>query len=182
VDRRFRDGLTRAFIATSATEGIPMQHEHSAPCSHCSALPAEAASAPGIGRRTFLAQSAMMAAIAALAACSVGSDMTAPSLSGQTTINLSDQPSLANVGGVALVTISSSPFAIVRTGASTFVTLSRVCPHQGSTVNLNGNGFLCPNHGAAFSITGSWMGGQPTNNMQSYATSYDATAGTITIG
>src|SRR5476651_2662269 len=85
-----------------------MPHEQAMPCSHCSALPAEAPSAPGIGRRTFLAQSALMAAITALAACSVATDMTAPGLSGQTTINLSDQPSLANVGGVALVTISRS--------------------------------------------------------------------------
>jgi nitrite reductase/ring-hydroxylating ferredoxin subunit len=160
-----------------------MQPDHTTPCRECSVSLSEAATAPGIGRRTFLAQSAMMAALAALAACSVGgSDMTAPSLNGQTTIKLSDQPSLANVGGVALVSIGSSPFAIVRTGASTFVTLSRVCPHQGSTVNLTGNGFLCPNHGAQFSISGNWMGGQPTNNMQSYATTYDATAGTITIG
>jgi cytochrome b6-f complex iron-sulfur subunit len=159
-----------------------MPHEHATPCHHCSALPADAMPASGIGRRTFLAQSAMMAAIAALAACSVATDVTAPGLSGQTTINLGDQPALANVGGVALVTISSSPFAIVRTSASTFVTLSRVCPHQGSTVNLSGNGFLCPNHGAQFSITGGWQGGQPTNNMQSYVTTYDATAGTITIG
>jgi cytochrome b6-f complex iron-sulfur subunit len=159
-----------------------MHHDHSAPCSRCSVSPAGDASAPGIGRRTFLAQSAVMGAIAALAACGVGGDPTAPTLDSQTTINLSDQPSLANVGGVALVAISSSPFAIVRTGASTFVALSRICPHQGSTVNLSGNGFLCPNHGAEFSLSGSWMGGQPTNNMRSYPTAYDANAGTITIG
>jgi Rieske Fe-S protein len=175
-----RASLPRAFIR----ELQEMQHDRSTPCHECNAASSEEARASGIGRRTFLAQSAMMAAIAALAACGVGSDnMTAPSLNGQpTTIKLSDQPSLANVGGVALVTISSSPFAIVRTGESTFVALSRVCPHQGSTVNLNGNGFLCPNHGAQFSITGTWRGGQPTGNMQSYATTYDATAGTITIG
>jgi Rieske Fe-S protein len=98
------------------------------------------------------------------------------------TIKLSDQPSLSNVGGVALVTIASSPFAIVRTGASTFVALSRICPHQGSTVNQTSSGFLCPNHGAQFSSTGTWVGGQPTSNLHSYATTYDATAGTITIG
>jgi cytochrome b6-f complex iron-sulfur subunit len=125
----------------------------------------------------------MMAAVAALAACAVsGSDLTAPTLSTPTVIKLSDQPSLANVGGVALVTIASSPFAIVRTGASTFVALSRICPHQGSTVNQISGGFLCPNHGAQFSSSGAWVGGQPTSSLRSYATVYDATAGTITIG
>ena len=40
------------------------------------------------------------------APCGVsGSDLTAPTLSSATTIKLSDQPALSNVGGVALVTI-----------------------------------------------------------------------------
>ena len=136
-----------------------------------------------IGRRTFLAQTALLAAAAALAACSAGgSDLTSPSLSGQTTITISDYPALASVGGIALVTIQSSPFAIVRTGTSSFVTLSRICPHQGSTVNQSGSGFLCPNHGAQFNASGTWIGGQSTSSLRSYATSYDAAAGTLLIG
>ena len=140
--------------------------------------------ATGIGRRTFIAQAAMVAAAAALAACGGGggTDLTAPTLSGSTTIKVTDYPALASVGGVALVTIGGSPFAVVRTGASAFVTLSRVCPHQGSTVNQSGSGFLCPNHGAQFSSTGTWIGGQPTTSLRSYATIYDAAAGTLTIG
>lgn len=135
-----------------------------------------------IGRRTFLAQSALLAAAAALAACAGAADATAPSLSGQATITVSDYPALSSVGGIALVTIQSSPFAIVRTGSSSFVALSRVCPHQGSIVNQNGSGFLCPNHGAQFNATGGWIGGQPTSSLRSYATAYDASAGTLTIG
>jgi cytochrome b6-f complex iron-sulfur subunit len=158
-----------------------MQNEHSAPCGDCVARSA-AEPTSGIGRRTFIVQSAMLAAAAALAACAAGADATAPSLSGTTTIQLSDHPSLATVGGVALVTIGSNPFAIVRTGASSFVTLSRICPHQGSTVNQSGTGFLCPNHGAQFSSTGTWVGGQQTSSLRSYTTTYDAAAGTITVG
>jgi cytochrome b6-f complex iron-sulfur subunit len=137
----------------------------------------------GIGRRTFLVQSAMLAAAAALAACSIaGGDATAPTLSAPSTITVADYPALADVGGIALVTISSSPYAIVRTGSTTFVTLSRVCPHAGSLVNQSGTGFLCPNHGARFSNTGAWTGGQSTSNLRSYPTTYDAAAGTITVG
>jgi cytochrome b6-f complex iron-sulfur subunit len=136
-----------------------------------------------IGRRTFLAQSALLAAAAALTACvGVGTDLTAPSLSGQTTLKVSDYPALAAVGGIAMVTIEGSPYAVVRTGTSSFVTLSRICPHQGSTVNQNGSGFLCPNHGAQFNASGTWIGGQSTSSLRSYATAYDSTAGTITIG
>ena len=135
-----------------------------------------------IGRRAFLAQSALLAATAALAACAGGGDPTAPSLSGQSTVAVGDYPALSAVGGVALVTIQSSPFAIVRTGTSSFVALSRVCPHQGSIVNQSGSGFLCPNHGAQFSANGTWVGGQPTSGLRSYATTYDAATGMLTIG
>ena len=138
----------------------------------------------GIGRRTFLAQSAVLAAIAALNACGAadGGGFTAPDLSGSnSTIKVSDQPALSNVGGVALVTLVGSPFAIVRTGATTFLALSRVCPHQGSIVNRTSNGFLCPNHGAQFSSTGQWVGGQRTSSLRSYTTAYDATTDTLTV-
>jgi cytochrome b6-f complex iron-sulfur subunit len=149
----------------------------------CGTRDASAELSDGIGRRTFLAQAAIMAAAAALAACGAGAESaTAPDLSGSTTIRLADQPALANVGGVALISIASKPFAVVRTGSSTFVTLSRICPHQGSTVNPTSAGFLCPNHGAQFTSTGTWVGGQPTSSLRSYPTSYDAAAGTITIG
>ena len=135
-----------------------------------------------IGRRTFLAQSALLAASAALAACAAGTDPTAPDLSGAATLTVSDYPALSAVGGIALVSIQSSPFAIVRTGSSSFVALSRVCPHQGSIVNQNGSGFLSPNHGAQFNASGTWIGGERTSSLRSYATTYNATTGTLTIG
>ena len=149
---------------------------------------AEPAPSNGIGRRTFLAQSAVLAAIAPLNACgaSDGGGFTAPDLGGNggnnATMKVSDQPALASVCGVALVTIVNSPFAIVRTGASTFLALSRVCPHQGSIVNRTSNGFLCPNHGARFSSTGTWVGGERTSSLRSYTTAYDATTDTLTVG
>ena len=80
------------------------------------------------------------------------------------------------------MTYSGQPCAIVRTGASSFITLSLVCPHWGTTLNVVSSGFHCPNHGATFNGTGGWIGGQPTSNMQAFATTYDATTGTLTIG
>jgi cytochrome b6-f complex iron-sulfur subunit len=153
-------------------------------CGHaCGAVTPTAAAGGEIGRRTFLAQSAMLAAAAALAACAGGgADATAPNLTGQATLAVGDYPALANVGGTALVSVQGSPMAIVRTGTSTFVALSRICPHQGSIVNQSASGFLCPNHGAQFNSTGSWVGGERTSNMRSYATSYNSGTGTLTIG
>ena len=144
---------------------------------------AESAGLPGsqINRRKFVSLGAYAAAAAALAACAgISEGATAPtSLSGS--VKVSDFAALATVGGVA-TTISGSPVAIVRTSATSFVTLSRICPHQGSTVNAVSGGFKCPNHGATFSSTGTWTGGERTSSMRSYPTAFDSAAGILTIG
>jgi len=164
-----------------------MRNEDPSTCAGCGPRTGVAPS-NGIGRRTFLAQSAVLAAIAALNACGAGDagGLTAPDLGGSSTkgataIKVSDQPALANVGGVALVTLVGSPFAIVRTSATSFLALSRVCPHQGSIVNVTSTGFLCPNHGARFSSTGQWVGGERTSSLRSYTTTYDPTTDTLTV-
>lgn len=136
-----------------------------------------------IDRRKFVTLGAYAAAAAALAACSVGggANITSPdSLSA--TVKVSDFTALAAVGGVAVTTLNGTPIAIVRTSSTTFLTLSRICPHQGSTVNAVSGGFKCPNHGATFNASGTWTGGQKTSSMRSYTTTYDAAAGTLTIG
>jgi nitrite reductase/ring-hydroxylating ferredoxin subunit len=140
--------------------------------------------AGGIDRRAFLTQSGMTALAAALAACGLSNSPTAPgSLSQPVTITLSEHPSLATVDGVAFVSdTNGNPLAVVRTGTSTFVALSRICPHAGSTVNTASFGFLCPGHGAEFDFSGHWMGGQRTSSLTSYPTQYNAAAGTVTIG
>jgi cytochrome b6-f complex iron-sulfur subunit len=137
----------------------------------------------GIGRRTFLIQGALLAAAAALAACGA-SDATSPDITADGTtnvINLNTYPSLAAVGGVAMVTIGRAPIAIVRTSESTFLALSRICPHQGGTVQQSGTGFQCPVHGARFSQTGQWVGGQRTSSLRAYTAAFDPSAGTLTI-
>jgi len=134
-----------------------------------------------IDRRTLLTRAALAAAAAALAACGV-SDATAPTSLSPLVLDLDNYPQLASVGGVALVTADASPIAVVRTGESAFVALSRICPHQGATINTSGTGFECPRHQARFTSSGAWTGGQRTSNMRSYPTVFDATANTVTIG
>ncbi len=136
-----------------------------------------------LGRRTFIVQSALLAAAAALAACSGGGEATAPVFTSSTpnTVDVNGYPALANVGGIAMVTVSGAQLAIVRTSATSFVALSRVCPHQGGTVQQSGSGFQCPVHGAQFSLTGQWTGGQRTSSLHSYTTSFDAASGMLSI-
>jgi len=143
-------------------------------------LAAAHAADSGIGRRTFLVQSGILAAIAALSACSV-TDSTAPSVPANSQVNVSSYPSLANIGGVAMVSLGGAPVAIVRTSSTTFLALSRICPHQGGTVGQFGSGFLCPVHGAQFDLNGTWVGGQRTTSLHRYTTSFDASTNILLV-
>ena len=116
---------------------------------------------PLVDRRDFILRAALAAASVALAAC--GADSATAPFS-------------------AVLTANGSPIAVVRTGTATFLALSRICPHQGGTIGVSGTGFMCPVHGARFSSTGTWTGGQVTSNMRSYATNYDPSTGILTIG
>jgi len=163
------------------------QHADRLDCSSCLAADASHGLRPlgpveeGIGRRTFLVQSGILAAMAALAACGASTDSTAPNVPANSQIQIGNYPALANVGGVALVSLGSAPLAIVRTSGTSFIALSRVCTHQGGIVDESGNRFVCPVHGATFDLNGNWVGGQPTSNLHQYATTYDAASNTLTI-
>jgi Rieske Fe-S protein len=136
-----------------------------------------------IARREFVSGAAAALAALALAACgSTGDFTTSPGTVASTSLELSNFPALANVGGVATTSVSGTPIAIVRTSASTFSAFSRICPHQGTTINVLGNEFQCPRHGATFSLSGQWIGGQRTSNLVSYPVAYDATSAMLTIG
>jgi len=159
---------------------------HDGDCADCPIAPNALVSIPGqpgaLDRRTFLTRTMLGAAVLALAACGAGTDgMTAP-FTGTASLNINDYPALANVGGVALVTVNGSLLALVRDSTTSVLALSRVCPHQGGTINTSSGGFTCTRHGARFDLTGQWVGGQPTSNMRSYATTFDAGTGALTIG
>ncbi len=146
-------------------------------CDGGEALTAESA----VDRRSFLVQGAVSAALLALAACSL--DATAPNFGKSIgpSINVADYPELASTGGVLLAGLNGRPVAIVRTGDTSFLALSRICPHQGGTIGTYGSGFACPVHGARFDQSGHWTGGQPTTNMRTFSTSYDVSTDTLTI-
>src|SRR5690242_10156359 len=150
-------------------------------CEGCSCGAAAGQLQPiSIDRRDFVMRAAAALAAVALAACS--SDPTSPSSVASTTFNLSDYPALSSVGGVATVSVDGVPIAIVRTSSTTFAAFSRICPHQGATVDVTSSGFQCPRHGATFDKNGQWIGGQRTSNLTSYPVSYNAAAGTVTVG
>ena len=74
---------------------------------------------------------------------------------GNGSVNINDYPALANVGGVALVTLNGSPVALVRNSTTSVLALSRVCPHQGGTINTGGGVLFAPATGPNSTLQGS---------------------------
>ncbi|HEY8851475.1 MAG TPA: Rieske (2Fe-2S) protein [Gemmatimonadaceae bacterium] len=145
-------------------------------CAHC-------AGQSGTSRREFIAASAASAVAALLVTACGGASGTTGVNTGPVSLSVqvSSYPALANVGGIAEVDRGGTPVAAVRTAANSFAAFSLICPHNGCTVGINGSSFYCPCHGARFAASGAWTGGQPTSNLASLATSYDATTGVLTI-
>jgi Rieske Fe-S protein len=148
----------------------------------------------GPSRRQFIAQSTLSAIAAVLTSAFVsacgdgeigGAGPTAPPVLDQGfTIRIADFPALQQVGGIARVNSdASNPIAVSRLSANAFAALSMICPHAGyKPINIVSSGFRCPNHNALFAADGNWTGGQRTRDLQSYPTTYNAGAGTLTIG
>lgn len=144
------------------------------PCAGCAGR--------SLDRRSFVSESLLAAAALALAACGESATEPAPPppASG-TRVDLNGQAALNTVGGVAVMTVAAYRIAVIRTGQSSYTVLSRICPHQGGTIELNGSQFRCSRHGATFDKSGNWTGGQRTTNMRTLNTSYDPATNTITI-
>jgi Rieske Fe-S protein len=136
----------------------------------------------GLTRRQFVERSTLAAVVTFLAACGGGASGGSPTVSQPYTFNVSSYAALSTVGGIARVNAGSAPVAVVRTGSDSFLAFSMVCPHQGTTINITGGAFVCPNHGARFNAQGQWTGGERTSNLRSVALSYDSASGTLTLG
>jgi cytochrome b6-f complex iron-sulfur subunit len=83
-------------------------------------------------------------------------------------LSLAANSTLNTVGGSML----KSGVIVAHTIAGTYVALSSACTHQGTTVNFNSASgrFVCPNHGANFSTTGSVLVGPATRSLTQYNT------------
>jgi cytochrome b6-f complex iron-sulfur subunit len=141
-------------------------------CEHC------------LNRRDFLANSALAAAVlAAVEACGDGQiGPTQVRVGAGLTIDVADFPGLATVG--TLVDIGDQR-AVMRTGATTFVALSKICTHEGCETSVTNNRFECPCHGSIFSADGSVVRGPSTGDsighLQVLATTFDAATGSLTV-
>jgi Rieske Fe-S protein len=152
-----------------------------------SADPSPCASCARVDRRQFLA-SASLLSLGAMVTASCGDGV----LSGpevvpgfpEETLRLDPRQvtALQQVGGRTVLTQGvSSPVLVERVTSSQYRALSLVCPHRGTIVAVEPNGFLCPNHGARFDRDGTWLGGQATADLAPLGVRVNAD-GTLTIG
>ncbi|MBM4193814.1 MAG: Rieske 2Fe-2S domain-containing protein [Gemmatimonadetes bacterium] len=147
-------------------------------------------------RREFLSAATLTAVATVLAACSGGGGadkVTAPTgtpnptpqpgTSGTTlTVTVANFPALANVGGIAAVgNLGTLPVAVVRSSASEFVALSRVCTHARCDVNIQGGAFVCPCHGSRFNNSGGVTMGPASSALQRFNVAVSGGGATLTI-
>jgi len=154
------------------------------PCENC------------INRRDFLAKSALAAAaLAVVEGCgdgqigppgprtnTGGGDPNIP-VGGPVTVKISDFAGLATVGTVVDI---GHERAVIRTGASTFRALSRICTHEQCDVDVRNNRFECPCHGSTYAADGSVIRGPnvssaPITALRNLAVTVDQAAGTLTV-
>lgn len=129
-----------------------------------------------MNRKEFFARVGFGAAAVLLPACVAGlatscsSDGTTPGTTTGVDFNVDvSSGTLATNGGFMV----SQGIVIARTLAGDFIAVSASCTHEGTSVNYNsgGNKFVCPNHGAQFSSTGTVTQGPATRNLTKYNTS-----------
>jgi len=146
------------------------------PCSDC------------FNRRQFLSRAAVAAAALVAVDCGdgqigppshggAGGDPNAP-VGGPVTITISQFPGLATVGKIVDI---GHERAVVRTGDTTFLGLSRICTHEQCDADVVNNLLDCPCHGSLFSATGAVLRGPATEPLLELNTAFDPVAGTLTV-
>ncbi len=87
---------------------------------------------------------------------------------GKLSVRVRDIPELKEIGGSARIgTIKGKPVALARTGASSYVAFTLICPHQGVTVKKADGGWLCDAHGSKFESNGELNFGPATTGLPS---------------
>jgi cytochrome b6-f complex iron-sulfur subunit len=141
-----------------------------------------------VSRRDFLGRVAMVAGAIIVAGCGAAGDLTGvgsgPLPGGSVTIKLADYAGLATIGQPVEIRTSSGAslgVAAVRMGASSFIALGMACTHEGTKVNIQGQIFDCPNHGARFSSSGAVTNGPATRALAQRTVAFDQSLQTLTI-
>lgn len=134
-------------------------------CEHC------------LSRREFLARTAGVTAVAAIAACGDGT-LSAPGIrpAGSITpfsLTVGTIPELATIG--VLVRVGPDRMvAVKRTASSTFDAFDMRCTHEGCLVDIqNAERFVCPCHQSRFANDGSVLNGPANRPLDRLTATYN---------
>lgn len=128
------------------------------------------------------------------AGCGGGGDETPPDAFGTTSgfevcganicVNLMEpaNAALLDVNGARAINVPDK-IIIVRTSATAFSVLSRVCTHNNCTISYQPASMelVCPCHGSRFSIGGAVTRAPATRSLKSYTHTFDEATQVLTI-
>jgi cytochrome b6-f complex iron-sulfur subunit len=135
---------------------------------------------------------ATVAAVAAATGCGGGGSPTAPAPAPTPTPGGTPAPNEVRVALPAVgLTVPATgqllaplPLAITRLTETKVVAVSRICTHQGCTVNLPAAPLLtldCPCHGSRFEVTGQVVNGPAARPLASFPTRIDGDQVVVTL-
>ena len=98
-------------------------------------------------------------------------------------LSLAAYMSLRGINGSVKVGVPGDTLIVIRTGATTTVALSEICPHARCGVRFDTPSQLlvCPCHGSEFKLTGAVVRGPAAKPLKLYASVIDAAGTLVTI-
>jgi cytochrome b6-f complex iron-sulfur subunit len=151
--------------------------------------PSDDGSRNTISRRTFLGSSALVVLPTLCGGCASerASVIDLPAVVNNTIVlSLDEFPDLVAVGGSVLGKASghASPIVIAHVEDGRFAVLDATCTHMQCTVTYNALNLTldCPCHESTYELDGRVIGGPAPRPLRTFATSFDGTNLTITLG
>jgi Rieske Fe-S protein len=120
-----------------------------------------------LSRRTVLSGACAIVALSGLGSLPAAANSAVKKLAnGRVAVTLKGIPELAQVGGsVGIGNVKGRPVGITRTGTSSYIAFSLLCPHQQVTVERVPSGWKCEAHGSEFKANGDLVMGPATTRL-----------------
>lgn len=146
---------------------------------------ADCAGCARLDRRQFLASASALSLGVLATACGdgvIGGPETIPPFPDTPfTVDPRQLTALQTVGGRSVVQQGVTAPVLLERSAGGYRAWSLACPHRGTIVSVERDGFRCPNHGAVFDADGVWKSGQATSDLQAVGVRVNAD-GTLSVG
>jgi len=100
--------------------------------------------------------------------------------SGVITVQLSSAPSLASIGGVAMIVTSGLSVLVSKVSDTSYPAVTSICTHEGCTIDgFSGQLYVCPCHGSEFTFTGAVSRGPASHPLPTFTSQVNGDTLTI---